>query len=153
MKNFSQVVEQKTRTSGGNAMLWMAALAQGESLIDAGVLSSEVFSEILDAVEDVHAFGGCMALIDEHAREFPHEPNGVELFMACVEQSPFALGAWLEAVGYICDRACARKSTLTLEEVLAYLRQCEVQALQEMPVGTLCRAVVDALDQYGLEEL
>ena len=153
MKDFSQLIEQKAHTFGGDAMLWMAALAQGESLVDSGVLSSDFFSEILDAVEDVNAFSGWVALIGEHAREFPRQPNGAELFMACVEQSPFALKAWLEAVGYLCDWACERKSALTLEEALAYLQQCEAQALQQMPIGTLYHTVVETLDLYGLEEL
>lgn len=153
MEDFSQIIEQKVGASGEDAMLWMATLAKGESLVASEVLSSSIFYEILNAVESVHALGGWVALIEEHARGFPHEPSGAELFMVCVEQSPFSLNAWLEAVGYICDWACARKSTVVLEEVLGYLQQCETQALQEMPVGTLYRSVVNALDVYGLEEL
>ncbi len=153
MQNFYQLIEQKAHASSDELMQWMSALAQGESLVQSGVLSGAIFAEALEAVESAHALAGWVALLDGHAREFPHEPNGAGLLAACVEKSPFSLEMWLEALGYFYDWMCVRKSAVTLEEALAYLRQCEVQALGEMPTGTLYRAVVDALDVYGVEEL
>lgn len=153
MQRFSQILEKKLDRSDPYVMQWMAALAQGEALVEGGVISDVIFEQVLTAVESDHALAAWVALVGVHAKEYPQEVSGEIQFMACVEKSPYCLSMWLESLGYFYDWMCARKGGVTLEEALAYLQECEVQALQKMPVKTLYFSLVEALDLYGVEDL
>lgn len=153
MQDWSQLIESKSHASGEPLMQWLAVLGQVEALVEIGALSEVDLGTVMNAANSAHALANWVALLHQHAAEFPGESSGFQLFMECVERFPFSLDMWLDAVGYFCDWMYARESTVTLEEALGYVQQCATQALQEMPHRSLYRSVLEALDMYGVEEL
>ncbi len=148
MKNLAQT---RAKATGHPYMMWLDALSEGRTLQDEARLSERSFSQLAEACESPRQFAMIIEALDEHAKENPDEPNGFVLLADQVNDSPYGLAEWLEAMEYFYDWLEQNQRTGAFKTMLGYLC-CSVESLPSLANKPPLKDLVsDMLDEYGFE--
>ena len=148
MKNLAQA---RAKATGHDYMSWLDALSEGRTLQEEARLGERSFRQLAEACESPQQFAVVIEALDEHAKENPDSPNGFALLAEQVNDSPYDLGEWVEALDYFYDWLEQHQRHGAFQTILGFLG-CSVESLPSLaekpPLKDLA---ADMLDEYGFQ--
>ncbi|MBC2594361.1 hypothetical protein H5P28_08835 [Ruficoccus amylovorans] len=148
MKNLAQA---RANATGHAYMQWLDALSEGRSLQDEARLGERSFRQLAEACESPRQFAMLVEALDQHAKENPDDANGFTRLAEQVNDSPYDLGEWVEALEYFYDWLEQNQRTGAFSTMLGYLG-CSVESLPSLAEKPPLRDLVsDMLDEYGFQ--
>jgi hypothetical protein len=148
MKNLAQA---RANATGHAYMAWLDALSEGRTLQDEARLGERSFRQLAEACESPRQFAIVIEALDEYAKENPDEPNGFARLAEQVNDSPYDLGEWVEALEYFYDWLEQNQRTGAFKTILGFLG-CSVESLPSLADKPPLRDLAaDMLDEYGFQ--
>lgn len=148
MKNLAQA---RAKATNHAYMMWLDALSEGRTLQGEARLGERSFRQLAEACESPRQFAMIVEALDEHSKEQPDKPNGFALLAEQVNDSPYDLGEWVEALEYFYDWLEQHQRRGAFQTMLGFLG-CSVESLPSLaekpPLKDLA---ADMLDEYGFQ--
>lgn len=152
MPNIEEMASELAGDDKSQYMAWYDALSEGAFLMGEVHLGERAFKLTADACRTPKQFSLLVEAFDEHAKVHPYAPNGFNLLVDHVDDSPDSLSDWIAAIEYFYDWLSQNQRPAPgLAQILEYLSCCVESQAQLPHRESLPDVLADMLDRYGFE--
>lgn len=131
--------------------LWSKSIESARSTIHTRDMSDEELIKIAMNSNCAASFNVVIKLIYRFTRSNPNGHMGVECFFNAVDDSPYSLAQWIEAIKYFSKWLDENQRTTPWPTLLGYLSCCSESPENKNIKHNLKHLLKDMLETYGYE--
>lgn len=152
MPNIEEIASTRAKETEQPYMAWLDALSEGTSLMNEAKLDERAFTGLITASQKPKQLSLMVEALDKHSKEHPEKEGGFAILTSFVDESPYGLAEWIEALEYFYDWfAQNERESPGLSQLLEYLSCC-TEAGSNSPVGFPLQGLLEEmLDRYGFD--
>ena len=142
---------KRAQESGDSYLAWYDALAKGIEFANVSMIDPDALLMLTENSKSAEQFLLVMEALREYAKENPYGVNAYNLLNYYIEQTPYSLVSWLDALEYFYKWLNKNNRHASLEVILNYISGC-IKDGAGFDVPNLKETVHSVLDQYGLPD-
>lgn len=151
MISIEEMASQRAGQDQAGYMAWLDVLSEAIELKSKADISEAQFKQLFHSCRAPEQLRLLLEALAEWRKEHPNEPNGFALLADFVDESPYGLGEWIEAVEYFYNWLGQKQRCAGLRCMLGYLHCC-VEAAGSGPERLPLKDVLtDMLETYGFQ--
>ncbi len=146
-----KVLEVVISSKDSNKDLWSKSIESARNTIHTRDMSDDELIKIAMGSADPISFNTVIKLIYRFTRTNPNGHQGVECFFNSVDESPYSLSQWIEAIEFFSHWLDENKRTTPWPTLLGYLSCCTESPENKNIKHNLKHLLKDMLETYGYE--
>lgn len=147
MERSKQLAFRLSKQRNQPEALWSVALGKSRGLIDKGWLDEEQMERLASACPSPRQ----LLLVVEYASKQDPQNTGFAQMLDRIDESPYSLPAWLEAIETFHDWISRQGQSTTLEMALGFLSCCAAANPNTPTERALKDTALDMLEQFGFD--
>ncbi len=146
-----KVLEAVINSKDSEKDLWSKSIESARNIIHTRDMSDDELIKIAMNSNNAISFNVVIKLIYKFTRSNPNGHKGVECFFNSVDESPYSLSQWIEAVEYFSNWLDTNQRTTPWPTLLGYLSCCSESPENKNIKHNLKSLLKDMLEVYGYE--